>query len=261
MIEQFPVNANALRIPPDWKVHWDDLSAERIICPELRFESLLCLSLAPDFVLDFGWGLRDERVRYTLQINRGHFGQDDVVICEDWLAFEPALSMLQLWLDRLVADPATQAADTDLQARLAVIEARIRHFFIPPSGEEIEEPFARTLRRLILKEPAAYWLAGSGDAAIHYRNRYGVVQSQLIFAVRDPHGVHIEHHTPEGPLHYCVAPRPVHRDQTVVETTLGGAPWHIPATQFVSRPSAARIIADFIETGTGACPTKGKWVQ
>ncbi len=121
MIAPFPIKAGALRIPKDWEVNWDHLSDGRIIHPELGFESLLCLSLAPDFVLDFGWGLREEGGRYMLQINRGHFGQSDVVVYEAWFAFELAVRTLQLWLDRLTADAASQMADTNLQERLAAV--------------------------------------------------------------------------------------------------------------------------------------------
>jgi hypothetical protein len=231
-----------------------------MIHPEIRFESLLCLSLAPDFVLDFGWQIRDEGVRFSLQINRGHFGLSDVVFYGDWLAFEPAISTLQSWLNRLTADQTMKAADIDLQDRLAVIETRIRHFFIPPSGEEMEELFSRYVRRLIVRETSAYWESGSGDAAVQFRNRYGVVQSQLIFAVRDPHGVHIEYHHPNHPVLYCVAARKGKKNDACVETKLGGAPWDIPAAQFVSRRSAARIISAFIDENTGQCPGTGSWI-
>jgi hypothetical protein len=81
MVTPFAIPAAQFRIPNGWTVNWDHVSQGRMIYPELRFESLLCLSLAPDFVLDFGWCLRDEGIRFDLQINRGHFGLSDVVFC------------------------------------------------------------------------------------------------------------------------------------------------------------------------------------
>jgi hypothetical protein len=260
MVTPFPISASTLRIPQGWKINWDHVSQGGMIYPDLRFESLLCLSLAPDFVLDFGWNLRDEGIRFDLQINRGHFGLSDVVFYQGWFAFEPALAALQLWLDRLTAPEVTQAADADLQERLTIIEKRIRHYFIPPSGEEVEEPFLRYLRRLILKEPGNWWEAGSGDAAIQYRNRYGVVQSQLIFVLREQHGVHIEYHGPEQPVQHLIKNRHIKKLLPDIQITLGGAPWDIPSNQFVSRAVAARIVAAFIGEGTGLCPSVGRWI-
>jgi hypothetical protein len=245
-----------VRIPAAWKVHWDHLSHGRTIYPELRFESLLCLSLAPDFVLDFGWYLRDqengeEGIRFDLQINRGHFGLSDVVFYQGWFSLESAIQHLQLWLDRLTADEASQMSDTDLQLRLAAIETRIRHFYVPPAGEQIEEPYSKYLRRLIKNEPASYWLAGSGDAAIQYRNRNGVVQSQLIFLFREPHGFHLEWHPAESTV----------ATEDVVSINLGGAPWDLLSNEFVSRTMAARVVSAFIEEGNGDCPGVGKWIS
>jgi hypothetical protein len=260
VIAPFQISAFNLRIPQGWKVNWDHISNGRTIYPELRFESLLCLSLPPDFVLDFGWNLRDEGVRFDLQINRGHFGISDVVFYQSWFAFDPALAALQLWLERLTAPEADRAADTDLQERLDAIEKRIRHYFIPPQGEQVEEPFARYLRRLILKEPGAWWETGSGDAAIQYRNRYGVVQSQLIFVLREPHGVHIGYHGPDEPVQRLVKTRSVKKALPDIQITLGGAPWDLPANEFVSRAAAARIVAAFVDEGTGLRPRIGRWI-
>jgi hypothetical protein len=259
MIEPFLITAEALRIPSAWKVHWDHITAGRMIQPESRFESLLCLSLPSDFVLDFGWSLRDEAVFFTLQINSRHFGESDVVFFEGWFSFEPALAALQFWLDRLTADEKTRSEDVELCAILSAIESRIRHFFIPPSGEEVEEPFSHYLRRLIRKEPASWWEAGSGDASIQYRNRQGVVLSQLIFMFRDPYGFHIEFHTPEGNVLRCIQSGTTRKNPAIITTSLGGAPWDIPANQFVSRAAAARIISAFIDDATGGCPSVGIW--
>jgi hypothetical protein len=259
MVTPFPISASTLRIPQGWKINWDHISQGRMIYPDLRFESLLCLSLSPDFVLDFGWNLRDEGVRFDLQINRGHFGVSDVVFYQGWFAFEPALDALQLWLHRLTAPAADQAADTDLQERLDAIEKRLRSYFIPPQGEQVEEPLVGYLRRLILKEPGNWWEAGSGDAAVQYRNRYGVVQSQLIFLLREPHGVHIEYYGPVEPVQRLVRTRNVKKALPLIQITLGGAPWNLPVNEFVSRATAARIVAAFINEATGLCPNLGRW--
>jgi hypothetical protein len=173
---------------------------------------------------------------------------------------DPAIETLQLWLDRLTEDSSAQAVDHDLQIRLASIEKRIRHYYIPPAGEALEEPLIPYLRRLILKEPASYWEAGSGDAAIHYRNRYGVVLSQLIFMLRESHGVHLQFHGPEGPALRCVRRGRNSQTLQMISTMLGGEHWDLPANQFVSRRTAARIVTDFINAGTGVCPSTGRWV-
>jgi hypothetical protein len=259
MIEPFPISAPELRIPPAWKVNWDHISAGRMIHPEIRFESLLCLSLAPDFVLDFGWNLQDEGVRFSLQINSRHFGESDVVFYEGWLSFEPALEALQFWLIRLTAEESIRTEDAELCAILSKIALRIRHYFIPPSGEEVEEPFAHYLRRLIRKQPESWWVAGSGDAAIQFRNRDGVVLSQLIFMFRKPHGFHIEFHTPGANVSRCIQAGKTRQTSATITTSLGGAPWDVPANQFVSRAAAARIISAFIDEATGECPSVGIW--
>jgi hypothetical protein len=265
MIVHSHIAPSLVRIPPAWKVHWDHLSQGRTVYPELRFESLLCLSLAPDFVLDFGWYLRDqdngkEGIRFDLQINRGHFGLSDVVFYHGWFLLEPAIAGLQSWLDRLTANEATQMSDQDLQQRLAAIETRIRHFYVPPAGGHVEEPFSKYLRRLIKNEPVSYWLAGSGDAAIQYCNRHGVVQSQLIFLFREPHGFHLEWHRAESAALRLTSGRNT-RAEDVVSIVLGGAPWDLPVNEFVSRTIAARVVSAFIEEGNGDCPGIGKWIS
>jgi hypothetical protein len=259
MIEPFPISAALFRIPPTWKVHWDHISAGRMIQPDIRFESLLCLSLAPDFVLDFGWRLRDEGVLFTLQVNSRHFGESDVVFFEGWRVFEQALAALQFWLDRLTADEKTRSADVELCTILAQIESRVRHYFIPPSGVEAEEPFSHYVCSLIRKAPASWWEAGSGDAAIQYRNRRGLVQSQLIFMFREPHGFHIKFHTPGATVLRCIRSGQAKQTPAIITTSLDSAHWDIPANQFVSRAATARIVSAFIDEATGACPTVGTW--
>jgi hypothetical protein len=103
MVTPYPISAATLRIPQGWKINWDHISQGRVIYPDLRFESLLYLSLSPDFVLDIGWNVRDEGISFYLQIYRGHFGVSDVVFYQGWFAFEPAHAAFQLWLDRLTA--------------------------------------------------------------------------------------------------------------------------------------------------------------
>ena len=265
MKSAFEIAPGLLRIPPGWKVNWDHLSGGRSIYPEIQFESLLCLSFEPDFVLDYGWCVRDngsgdEGIRFDLQINRGHFGLSDVLFYEGWFAFEPALKSLQNWLDRLAADRPTQILDTELQQRIAIIEARVRHFYVPPAGEQVDEPFAKYLRHIIKNEPESYWLAGSADAAIQYRVRSRIVQSQLIFLYREPHGFHIEWHPSESLALRLTTGKPVAPDD-IVSVTLGGAPWDLPSNEFVSRNMAARVISAFVEEGNGHCPSIGKWIS
>jgi hypothetical protein len=72
MSEPFKITLPPSRIPTTWKENWN-IFAGRTMYPEIKFESLVCLSMAPDFVLDFGWAIRDEGITYSLQINRGHF--------------------------------------------------------------------------------------------------------------------------------------------------------------------------------------------
>jgi hypothetical protein len=174
-------------------------------------------------------------------------------------SFEPALAALQFWLNRLTADEAVRAADVELCDILARIESRIRHYFIPPSGEEIEEPYAKPLTRWLRKQPASWWESGSGDAAIQFRNRDGVVLSQLIFMFRAPHGFHIEFHSPRANVSRCIQSGKTRQKSAVITTSLGGAPWDIPSNQFVSRAAAARIISAFIDEATGELPNVGMW--
>jgi hypothetical protein len=135
MVTPYPISAATLPIPQGWKINWDHISQGRMIYPDLRFESQLCLSLWPNFVLDFGWNVRDEGIRFDLQINRGHFGVSDMVFYQGWFAFEPAIAAFQLWLDRLTSLEDTQAGDTNLEVRLDVIEKRLcPSLILSPSG-------------------------------------------------------------------------------------------------------------------------------
>jgi hypothetical protein len=247
------------QIPPQWQVRWNQFEYHKIDPdPVLRFESLICLTLPPDFILDFGWYARDEGIRYDLQINRGHFGWDDVVVYESSYDRGAAIQMLQSWLDRLVASPAVQAADADLQSRLIRIEQRLHCVFIPPSGELIEEPLPNYLRRLILRSPSAWWESGSGDAALRYENRYGVNHGQLIFLLRDPHGVHIQYHPIAGDVMYCRGrPKPPADREIVI--CLGGAPLNLTGDRFIARSTAAQVLTAFIREATGDRPAIGTW--
>jgi hypothetical protein len=193
-----------------------------------------------------------------LQINRGHFGWDDVLVHEFSYDLKAAVRTLQSWLDRLVASPDIQAIDVDLQARLRRIEQRRRCMFTPPLGEVVDEPLSSYLRRLILRSPGDWWESGSGDAALRYEDRHGVAYGQLIFLLRDPYGAHIQYHQIAGEVMYCRG-RPSMPADTEIVVTLGGAPLNLMADRFVSRPTAAKIIGAFIDDRTGDRPTIGTW--
>jgi hypothetical protein len=62
MLESTPLDIPAPQIPDPWKVSWNRFET-RTIDPILQFESMVCLTLPPDFVLDFGWYARDEGIR------------------------------------------------------------------------------------------------------------------------------------------------------------------------------------------------------
>jgi hypothetical protein len=255
MFTPFKIDIAPLRITDVWRVSWNRLHGA-LIHPEIQFESLVCLTLKPDFVLDFGWSAQEEGIAYDLQINRGHFGWDDVVFYERFYDLPTAVATLQKWIDLLSTRPEQQLKDSYLQERLAIIARRKRFEFIQPSGEKIIEPLPRYLRRLILKNSSQWWESGSADASLRYVNRASVVQSQLIFLLRDPHGVHIEYHPPSGPSLVCIG-RPKHKSE--ISLTLSGATWILPSTQFVSRRFAAKIIEMFINEETGDLPKIGTW--
>jgi hypothetical protein len=254
----FDLNAAALLIPAAWKVNWNHLENRRVF-PDLKFESLLCLSLPPDFVLDFGWYLRDDHISYDLQINRGHFGWNDFVAFESFTSINDAISELQSWLGRLTASEAARANDHDLQQRLSAIDTALRCYFVPPDGETVDEILPGYMRKLILKQPSSWWQKGSSDASLHYRFRTGVVHSQLIFLQRDPHGFHIEYHGLNRPVMRCIKGRKSTAKLPDVEITLGGAPWTLPANSFVSPHLAAKVTTDFIARGGGEQPKIGQW--
>ncbi len=260
MTEKIHINLPSPDITTAWKTNWNYF-AGRAIEPDLRFESLICLSLAPDFVLDFGWHLRDEQIWFDLQINRGHFGLSDVVVYESTQSLDTAYAQLQSWINRLSANESERANDADLQKRLLEIETKLRCYFVPPLGEPIDEILPRTIRKLILVGPSSWWQMGSSDAALQYRYRTGVVHSQLIFLQRDPYGFHIEYHAPKDPVMYCRSRRTKAKQNKHVTITLGGAPWDLPLDSFVSPSMAAKITAAFILEGTGNLPIVGQWEQ
>jgi hypothetical protein len=258
MMQPFDLKAKPVLVPAAWKTNWNYLENRRIH-PELNFESLLCLSLAPDFVLDFGWHLSNDHVSYDLQINVGHFGRSDVVYFESFRSIEIAVSSLQNWLDRLAVDDEVKAKDADLQQRLAAIEAKLKCYFIPPDGECIEEILPQYMRKLIVQQASSWWQQGSADASLQYRYRTGVVHSQLIFLQRNPHGFHIEYHAPNSAVMRCISPHKKNATLSEVEIILGGAPWTLSANHFVSPHMAANITSEFIKQGSGQLPTIGQW--
>jgi hypothetical protein len=258
MIEPFKISVPPPRIPATWKENWN-IFAGRTIYPEIQFESLLCLSLAPDFVLDFGWALRGESITYSLQINRGHFGWSDVVFFGTFLSLEDSVTTLQYWVDRLAVDDEKKLADQDLQDRLSAIDKKLRCYFVPPSGEGVNEILSRYMRKLILHKSLSWWQQGSKDAALQYRFRTGEVQSQLIFLQRDGLGFHIEYHAPSETVMHNFSRSKAKAFSPDVTITHGGAPWQLPANRFVTPHMAAVITCEFIDAGGGALPTRGKW--
>jgi hypothetical protein len=260
MIAAFKIDVPPPRIPKAWKESWN-IFAGCTIYPESRSESLMCLTMAPDFVLDFGWALREEGVTYALQINRGHFGWSDVVVFETFSSLEKAVAALQHWLDRLAADESTRSADTDLQETLVAIDKKLRCYFIPPSGEEVEEILSTYMRKLILRKPSSWWHLGSKDASLQYRSRTGEVRSQLIFLQREGLGFHIEYHAPSEAVMHNISREKAKVKMLDVTITHGGALWQLPTNSFVSPHVAAKITSEFIDVGTGALPLRGNWKE
>jgi hypothetical protein len=258
MIQAFKISVPPPRIPAPWKENWN-IFADRTIYPEIQFESLICLSMAPDFVLDFGWALREEGITYSLQINRGHFGWSDVVFFGIFLSLEKAIATLQNWLDRLAADEPTKLADAELQEKLVAIDNKLRCYFVPPSGEDIDEILSGYMRKLILRKPSSWWQQGSKDASLQYRYRTGKLQSQLIFLQREGLGFHIEYHAPSEAVMRNLSRSKRKALQPDVTITDGGAPWHLPANSFVTPHMAAIITCEFIDAGAGALPMYGNW--
>jgi hypothetical protein len=248
MIDPFKITLSPPRIPAAWKENWN-IFADRTIYPEIKFESLICLSMAPDFVLDFGWTTRAESITYSLQINRGHFGWSDVVFFSEFQSLEDAVATLQYWVDRLAASEESKLADQDLQDKLTAIDKKLRCFFVPPSGEDVDEILSGYMRKLILYKPSSWWQQGSKDASLQFRYRTGQVQSQLIFLQREGLGFHIEYHAPgEAVMHNISRSR---RKITLPDVTIthGGAPWQLPANRFVTAKVAAKITYRCLETG------------
>jgi hypothetical protein len=258
MIEPFKISVPAPRIPAPWKESWN-IFAGCTIYPESRSESLMCLTMAPDFVLDFGWALREDGITYFLQINRGHFGWSDVVVFETFSSLEKGVATLQYWLDRLAADEATKLADTDLQEKLAAIDKKLRCYFVPPSGEDIDEILSSYTCKLILQKPSSWWQQGSKDASLQYRYRTGEVQSQLIFLQREGLGFSIEYHALSETVMHNISREKAKAKLPDVTITHGGAPWQLPANRFVTPHMAAIIICEFIEAEAGALPMRGNW--
>jgi hypothetical protein len=256
--QSFQIKLSAPTVPMVWKTHWN-LLAGHVIYPELRFESLLCLSLEPDFVLDFGWSMKPEGITYALQINRGHFGLSDVVYFGAFLRRDEAFTCLQDWLDRMAADEATQLADADLQSRLLAIDQKLRCYFVPPAGDSIEEVLSSHVRKLILRKSPEFWLQGSRDAALQFKNRQGQILSQLIFLQRPSLGFYLEYHAGDGPVLHNISHIKAKMQEPDVTITLGGAPWDLPANRFVSAHVTALITSEFIDSGTGGLPQRGRW--
>jgi hypothetical protein len=83
-----------------------------------------------------------------------------VVFFGSFLSLEGAVATLQYWLDRIAASEQTKLADQDLQDKLTAIDKKLRCFFVPPSGEDIDEILFNYMRKLILYKPSS---GGSKD--------------------------------------------------------------------------------------------------
>jgi hypothetical protein len=242
-----PTPLTAPEIPWQWQIGWNRLSTPfAAMDTEHIGESLLVASCGP-YVLDFGYYSRQRSWAYVLTICDGPFCGQTPVVFETFTDREAGLARLSHWMAQLAAEcdasGATLALVTEATAR-----GELTCYFGPPTGPRLINPTPKFVWSLLV------WQSDAGDASLRFTTQDGTTVSELIFLLREPHGVYVVFFPATGSC--SIANRTDHPSDSDadIELTHGGAPLTLPRRMLITRGDAAEIAKAYITKSTGDRP-------
>lgn len=129
------------------------------------------------------------------------------------------------------------------QSHVAMDSPRV--IFNLPDGKEQVNPATESLRDFVLNRGDEFWATGSGQAALEFKG--AEAGSRLLLTGLQSAGFFLIYEAAEGdPL---AATNPTTTDQEMITVYVGGEPMEIPASNFLDRETAWRIIGDFLHDG------------
>ena len=126
--------------------------------------------------------------------------------------------------------------------------------FRDPSGQErniVEEE----LRELILTADERYWRIGSGEGSLEMTD--SEPRRALTLSLKEPYGFLLQYGEYESTDDLVAVASTDHAETT--EVIVGGNPWKVPTTFFVSRQAAWEAVEEFCRSGRPG--NSLKWVR
>jgi hypothetical protein len=246
-------------VPWPWRISWSHFAVPLAHRDTTHIgESIFCAKCG-EYVIELGIWTRRDVWAYDVVVSDGPFCGGDYLV--DLRFDDPAVALhaLEHWLvklaDTCVADGSALAAITQQPEPPQTHVCR----FTPPSGTSIINPSISYVRSLLWFQSAVYWLSGSGDAGVTFKDMDGHTVSELIFLLREPYGVFLQ--LQSTGVETLVASKgadvPGGRDEITI--TLCGAPLTLQKRFFVDRNTAADIVTSYITLGTGERPPHDHW--
>jgi hypothetical protein len=251
----------APHVPWPWLISWSHFAVPLARRDTTHIgESIFC-AMCGSFVIELGLWTRQDVWAYALIVRDGPFCGAPYLV--DQRFDDPALAVQTLghWLVKLadlcVADGSALATITRRDVSVGALSCR----FTPPLGPGITSPCSKYVRSLLWWQSAAYWLSGSGDAGITFKDQDGHTISELIFLLREPFGVFLQFQSTGAETVAASQGDQSLASRDEITIKLCGAPLTLPRHVFVDRNTAANIVTSYIDGGTGVRPSCEYWSQ
>jgi hypothetical protein len=248
-------------VPWPWRISWSHFAVPLARRDVTQIgESIFCAACGP-FVIELGIWTRQDRWAYDVIVNHGPFCGGAHLVDQRFDDPGAAVQTLQHWLDTLAA--ACIADGTALAAITRPLEPTpgFAGQFTPPQGPGIANPCSKYVRSLLWWQSAGYWLGGSGDAAVTFKDVHGHTVSELIFLLREPYGVFLQFQSRRADTMVASRLSDGAGGNDEVTLTLCGAPLTLRKTMFVDRNTAADIVTEYIDAQSGERPRYDHWIE
>lgn len=243
-------------IPWQWQIGWNRLSTPFAHMDTVHIgESLFVASCGP-YVLDFGYYTNRGTWAYVLTVCDGAFCGQKPVVYGRFAARDPALVALTDCMAKLAADCDASGATLEKLTVGPTVGALTCHFN-PPGGPRLLNPTSKYIWSLLVWQSPAYWLGQCGDASLRFTDQDGATVSELVFLLREPHGVYMLFLPNTGPS--AIACRSHRATDADINVTHGGAPLNLPARMMITRADAAEIAKAYVDRATGERPPHALW--
>jgi hypothetical protein len=121
------------------------------------------------------------------------------------------------------------------------METLFRH----PNGEFIKNPSEAMLRKIIFNTDEKYWNFGAGEISLETQLESN--QVMLTISFKAPYGFLVQYGAFDSTDDYVAISS---KDYTqTIEIFIGGNPWTVPTSFFISQDKAWKAVLDFLTSG------------